>query len=816
MLGNYLKIAQRNLVRHKAFSFINILGLTIGLTCCFLIMVFVRHETSYDTFHAKHDRIYRLNYMPKFAGYSIYIGLTPAVASPLLPDYFSDIEKSARVYRSNATIEVKNAQSPRPVKFDEDHFFFADSSLIDIFSFQFIEGDPKTALKQAYSLVITDEIARKYFGNAPALGKTVTYEGKHPLTVTGVVKAFPDNSHIRIDLLSDYQTMFATESELVRSNLPQNWVITHSATYVLLRPGKTAEAVNARLPKFLATHADPQIAKDIEYRLQPLTDIHLNADVESNPEPTGSMTYVYVFLGIGIMTLLIACINFINLSTARSLQRAREVGIRKTLGSEKGQIVLQFLGESLLLSGIALVFAVMLITLLFPVLNALTNKNLTWEYLLANPALLIVFALVAIVAGLISGSYPAFFVARFQPIATLKGSFVSGKAKGGAVRQVLLGFQFIASIVLIIGAMVAFRQLRFLMEQPMGFNKDFIITADIRNDKITNVFAARNDSAYLRLKTFREALAQHPGVEAVTFATQRMGTGAVRRNVVPEGKTQEANLFIGTIGIDFNFVKTYGLQLAAGRELSEQYSTDKSAGFLINETGVKMLGWKSNAEALNKNINLEGKQGRIVGILKDFHGQSLQNPIEGMVFHIEQPLFTQVSMKLSTAGVDKTLAFIGREWDKYFPEKGFDYQFLDQSIADAYAGEQRLSKLITYFAGLAVLISCLGLYGLVSIVTQQRTKEIGIRKVLGASVRSIVQLLSRDFVVLVGISLVIASPLAWYAMDKWLENFAFKTNIAWWIFGLAGIVTVAVTLLTVSFQSIKAALTNPVKSLKTD
>lgn len=816
MIKNYFKIALRNLQRHKGFSLINVLGLTIGLTCCFLIMVFVRHELSYDTFHSKYDRIYRLNYMPKFAGYSIYIGLTPTVASPLLPDYFSEVERSARVYRSNATIEVPGSNSPGPVKFDEDHFFFADSTLTDIFSFEFLEGSPETALRHTYSLVITDRIARKYFGNAQALGKTVIYEGKHPMKITGVVKEFPDNSHIRIDLLSDYKTMFATESELVRRNLPQNWVITHSATYVLLRPGASTQSVNARMPQFLKTHADAQIARDIEYQLQPLRDIHLNPEVEGNPEPTGSMTYVYVFSGIGILTLLIACINFINLSTARSLQRAREVGIRKTLGSEKGQIVAQFLGESLLLSGIALFFSVILIAMLFPVLNMLTNKQLTWAYLFQTPGLLVAFVAVAIVVGLVSGSYPAFFVARFQPIVMLKGSFVSGKAGGGSLRQALLGFQFIASIVLIIGAMVVFRQLRFLMEQPVGFHKDYIITADIRNEKITNVFATSSDSSYLRLKTFRGTLLQNPSVREVTFATQRMGAGTVQRNVVPEGKTAAANLFVGAMGVDFNFVKTYGLKLAAGRDLSESYSTDKAAGFLINETGAKQLGWKSAAEALNKGINLEGKQGRIVGVLKDFHTQSLQNPIESVLFHIDQNLFTQMSVKLSPDGLDQTLASIGREWDKFFPEKGFDYQFLDQSIADSYANEQRLSKLTGYFAALAILISCLGLYGLVSIATQQRTKEIGIRKVLGASVRSIVKLLSKDFLILVTVSLLIASPMAWYAMNKWLSNFAFKTDVAWWIFGLAGLVTIGITLLTVSFQSIRAALTNPVKSLKTE
>jgi putative ABC transport system permease protein len=817
MIKNYLKIAYRNLLQHKVFSLINILGLTIGLTCCFLIMVFVRHELSYDTFHEKYDRIYRLNYMPKFAGLERFIGLTPAAASPLLPGFFSEIEKSARVYRCNATIEVPSSGAQgRPAKHDEERFFFADSTLLDIFSFQFLSGDHRTALDEKYSVVITDKIAEKYFGAENALGKTLIYEGKHPLKVTGIVKEFPDNSHIRFDLLSDYPTMYATEGELVRTNIPQNWVITHSATYVLLWPGKSMQTVNARLPKFLEAYGHRDLIKDIVYRLQPLSDIHLNAEVDGNPEPTGSMTYLYVFLGIGVMTLMIAGINFVNLSTARSLKRAREVGIRKTLGSANAQIIAQFLGESMLISAIAFLFSLVLIVLFLPLLNSLTNKQLSLAYLFNNPGLLLIFVAVAVFAGLLSGLYPAFFVAGYQPITTLKGSFVVGKAKGGAIRQMLLGFQFVASIMLIVGAMVAYRQLHFLMERPMGFEKDHIITANIRNEKITNVFATRSDSAYFRLKTFRELLLTDPNVKAVTFSTQRMGDGAVQRNVIPQGLTSEDNLFIGTVGVDFNFAQTYGLKLVAGRDFSESHSTDKTEGFLINETGVKQLGWKSAADAVGMALNLEGKQGKIVGVLKDFHNQSLQNPIQGMLLTIEQPLFTQVTIKLAPQNMDKTLSFVGKQWDKFFPEKGFSYAFLDQSIADSYASEQRLSKLIGYFAGLAILICCLGLYGLVSIVTQQRAKEIGIRKVLGATVASIVQLLSRDFVVLVMVSLIIAAPLSWYLMDKWLEDFAFKTEIAWWIYALAGIVALAVTLITVSFQSIKAALMNPVKSLRSE
>lgn len=814
MLKNYLKIAYRNLLRQKSFSLINIIGLTVGLTCCFLILLFVRHELSYDNFQQKADRIYRLTYLPKFANIDRPLALTPPPAGPLMASTFSEIEKTARIYQSSATIALSKTGQDAPAKYDEERFFFADSTLLDMFTFRFLQGDARTALKDKYTVVITDEIATKYFGNQNPMGQTLLYEGKHPLRVTGVVEKFPDNSHIHLDLLSSYETMFATESESARQNLPQNWVITHSSTYVLLRPGRSAATVNARFPKFLLDHAHKDLAKDIVYELQPLRDIHLNPGVEGGYEPTGSMTYIYVFIGIALMTLLIACINFVNLSTARSLKRAKEVGIRKVMGSQKGQLVAQFLGESLLLSLIALTFSLVLIGVLIPVLNNLTGKHLTVSYVLSEGWLLLAFVGIALFTGLLSGSYPAFFVSRFQPIATLKGSFMSGKAKGGAVRQLLLGVQFVASIALIIGTLVAFRQLQFLMDQPMGFQKELIITANIRNEKITNVFTAPTDSSYQRLKTFREILLRNPNVRQVTLATQRMGFGAVQRNVVREGRTQEP-LFIGTVGVDFNFADVYGLKFVAGRDFSESYQTDKMSAFIANESGVKMLGWKPS-EAIGKSINLEGKQGKIIGVMKDFHNRSLQAPIQPMLLTIDQPLLRIFSIKMNSENKAETLKAIQQEWDRYFPEKSFAYEFLDQSIAQLYEREQRLSQLIGYFAGLAVLISCLGLYGLIALVTQQKIKEIGIRKVLGASVGSIVGLLSRDFVILVVVALVIASPLAWWAMTKWLAEFAYKIDIEWWMFALAGVLVVSVTLLTVSFQSIKAALMNPVKSLRSE
>ncbi|GAB3175608.1 ABC transporter permease [Telluribacter humicola] len=816
MLTNYFKIAWRNLWGQKVFSFINIIGLTVGLTCCFLIGLFVRHELSYDKFQERFDRIYRVTYLPRFAGLEQPLALTPPPVSPLLAETFSEVETSARMFRSPATVEVKGLNNKVAAKYDEEQLFFTDPAILDIFSFEFVKGNPKEALRDKFSIVLTEKTAQRYFGDKNPMGQTLTYEGKYPMKVAGIVKDFPDNSHIHPELLANYETMYATESERARENLPFNWVISHSFTYVLLRPGRSPEQVNGRFPAFIKAHADAQVADGIDYMLEPMKDFYLRTKADNTPEPVGSMSRIYVFLGIAGLTLLIACINFINLSTARSLKRAKEVGIRKVLGSLKQQLVMQFLGESLLLSALALVLSLALIGILLPLLNQLTDKQLTMQYFLNDGLLVLLFFGVALGAGLLSGIYPAFVVSDFKPVTTLKGNFLSGKARGGVLRQVLLGVQFVTSVALIIGTLVMWQQLDFLQNQPLGFNKDFIITANIRNPKITNVFATASDSSYQRLSTFRENLLRNPQVEAVTLSSQPLGNGSVRRNVVPEGRTAEDNLFVSVLAVDYNFADTYGLQLVAGRDFSEQYGTDKTEGYLINETAVKEFGWPSPEAAVGKTLNVEGRAGRVVGVLKDFHNQSLYGPITSFVMSIVQPQLTLVSMKLRPNQVETTLKQVQAEWDKYFPEKSFDYEFVDQNLAQIYDREQRRSTLISYFAGLAILISCLGLYGLISLVTQQKTREIGIRKVLGASVSSVVLMLSKDFVLLVLIAMVIASPIAWYFMDKWLAEFTYKIDMEWWMFVAAGLLVTVIALLTVSFQSVKAALMNPVKSLKTE
>jgi putative ABC transport system permease protein len=817
MYKSYFLVALRNLRRNKAFSAINILGLALGMTCCFLILLFVRQEFSYDHFQQKFDRIYRVTYNPAFAGTSKSLPFLSTAVSPLLKSNFPEIEESARLFQKTATIERDNK------KFEESRFFFVDSTLPDIFTFKFLEGNPKTALTNTFSVVLSEKTAFKYFGHSPALGKNILLDGKYPLLVSGVVADFPDNSHIHLDLMTNYETMFATLPQEGRENLPGNWVISHSLTYVLLKPFQDPEKVNAGFPSFLLAYAPKEFAKSIKYRLQPMKDIRLHSDLEAEVEPVGSITFVYIFLGIAVITLLIAGINFVNLATARSLRRAREAGMRKVLGAEKRQLIGQFLGESLLLSFLAFIVALTLVALFLPVFNGLTQKNFNLRGILGDGPLLVVFTLIFVLAGLLAGLYPAFLMSGFKPAVVLKGDFAGGKARGGFVRQALLIFQFSASVALMIGTLVVFRQLQFLQTRDLGFQKDHVVIIPFKSRSLNTLFDQPNDSLYNRLQAFRETILRNPQVEAVTLSDTRPGQdGANRRGIMPEGFTVSDKIFAMDMKVDYNFIPTYGMKLVAGRNFSTLYGSDITQGFIVNETAVKRYHWGSPEEAIGKRMALVGrrskitKEGTIIGVVKDFHAESLFQPIDVLVMDIDFRTLTTFSVKIHPENAPQTIAFLEKNWNAYFPEKDFVYDYLDQGINDQYENEQRLGKIIGYFAGLAVLISCLGLFGLIALAAQQRTREIGIRKVLGSSAARIVVLLSKDFLKLVVVSIVIASPVAWWVMDKWLADFAYRTPISWLLFLVAGIMAILIAMITISFQSLKAAFANPIRSLRSE
>jgi putative ABC transport system permease protein len=810
MLKNYLKIALRNLWQHKSYSFINVTGLAAGMACCLLILLFVRDELAYDRFHVEADRIYQLTYGLQEGS----TARTPPPIAPLMKANFPEVEAVARVYGRSASIGVDRAGGARE-QFEEERFYFADSTLTQIFTFNFLRGDARTALREPFTVLITEPIAQKYFRGTDPIGKTLLFAGKHPLRVTGVVKPFPPQSHLHFDFLANYETMFATELPEVGENLPRNWIITHSYTYVLLHPGKSPAGVDRQFPEFLKKFGNPVFRSQQTFTLTPLTDLHLRSDITNQPEPTSSTTYLYIFSAVAFVTLLIACINFVNLSTARSLKRAREVGMRKVLGAEKRQLVGQFLGESLLVSLMALVLSVLLMFLFLPEVNRLTQKSLSMAGLttgLMPLGLVGVFLLV----GLLAGLYPAFFVTGFRPVLTLKGLAAGNLGRGVLLRKGLVVVQFTVTIVLVTGSLIAWNQWHYMRSLPLGFQKDHVVMVPLFSENFNSIFGGIDSTLRRRTNTFEEILLTNPNVEATTLSSLVPGAGSIRRGTIPEGFTQEDNLFVSSITVDYDFIPTYKIKLLAGRDFGKQYGTDHLEAFIINEKAVQDFGWKTPEAAIGKGFEREGKKGRVVGVVENFHFESLRDTVNALVLDVWPPMFTVFSVRIANHNVPATIDYVRETWEKVFPEKVFDYSFLDNDLDEQYQSEERLGRLIRNFAGLAILISCLGLYGLILFTVEQKVKEIGIRKVLGASVGSIVALLSKDFLKLVGIAFLLAAPLAWYGARQWLADFATRAEVSWWIFAGAGLLAALIALLTISFQSIKAALANPVKSLRSE
>ncbi len=813
MLKNYLTVALRNIRKHKLLSFINIAGLTAGMTCCFLIMLFVRHELSYDSFHENADRIYRIKYTPKFVAAGMKYARIPPPVAPLLPEYFPEIETSARLYQRSASITVEGDEEADRRHYEENRFYFADSTLFNIFTFGFKQGSPGNALSEPFSVVITESIAEKYFGTTDALGRMIVFAGHFPFRVSGVFEDFPMTAHMRPELLASYESMFATENEFARTNLPQNWVISHSFTYVLLHRAHSAAAVDGKMQGFLDAHAHPQFKNHIEFTLEPLRAIHLRTETIMNPEPTGNIRYIYIFSAIAFITLLIACFNFVNLSTARSLKRAKEVGMRKVLGANRGKVVTQFLGESLILGFIAFACSLALIELLLPLLNTLTNRSIDFSYT-GNASLLAVYLSVFLATGILAGAYPAIFISSFQPITALRGRTEKNVPGAPGIRKVLIVAQFVATIALIAGTMIVYLQLQYWRNQPLGFNKEHVLVIPLFSSNINNAFGGMTPELRDRLRTFENELLANPSIEAMTLASHLPGIGAVIRNIIPEGYTAEDNIFIAGISVDYDFIETFGLELVAGRDFSEDYGSDHQNAFIINETGAMNFGWADPQEALGKSVNREGKSGTIVGVMRDFPYRSLQYPIEGYLLDVAPQIFTTVSIRIDARNVPGTINYIEEMWTNFFPEKVFEYRFLDEQIDEAYNQEERLAMIVGNFSLLAIVISILGLYGLIRLAAEQRTKEIGIRKVLGASVAHVVYILTKEFTLLIVVAFFIAVPIIYGVMNSWLADFAYRIPLSAGIFLTAGFFALFVALATVSIQAVKSARINPAESVK--
>ena len=793
MVKNYFKIALRNLWKNKVFSFLNIMGLTVGMTACFLIFLYVKFELSYDSFNSKADRIYRVVSDIKTPTEVLHASGPAWAVAPNAKDEFPEIESFVRI--SNDNVLIKKGD----IKFQEEHAAWADSALFNVFDFKLLKGNPKTALKEPFSVVFSETAAKKYFGNTDPMGQTLLITGdKLPAKVTGIMKDIPENSQIKADVFLSMTTI----TQKFNQSLDSQWGNYGASAYLLLKPGTNAKALEKKFPAFLERRDGAEMKKIQMYPtlfLEPLKDVYLYSTRDDSK--TGHITNVYIFSIIAIFILLIACFNFINLTTARSAERAKEVGIRKVVGAGKKQLAAQFLGESVVVCLLAFVFTFFLSWLLLPLFNHLAGKTISssifehWNYLA-----LLFFASIGI--GLLAGIYPALVLSSFKPIVVLKGRFATG-TRGIILRKALVIAQFTISIALVIATIVVYNQLNYMRNQDLGFSKDQTMVIDTNGDPAK--------------KAFEQAVKELPEVKSVAMSGSVPGgnnPGAYSEIENKKGDMQIANLDLYFVG--FNFINQYKIKMVAGRAFSRDFATDTTQAMVLNEAAVKLFGYTSPEQAIGKRFKQWGREGKIIGVAKDFHFKSLQEEIKPLSMRIEPDASNLISINVAATNLPKTIAAIENKWKSLIPDRPFSYYFLDEFFNRQYRSEQRFGNLFLNFAILAIFISCLGLLGLASYSTIQRTKEIGIRKVMGATVSSIVNLLSIDFLKLVFISFVIAAPVAWYFMHQWLKDFAYRVNINWWIFLVAGVTAMLIALFTISFQAIKAAWSNPVKSLRSE
>ena len=810
MFRNYLKIAFRNLWKNKTFSFINIAGLAIGLSCFLLIALYVLDELSFDKFNAHADSTYRINSDIRFGGADLHMPVTSDMMGQLLKKDYPQVEQYTRIYAFNGDKLVRKGND----YIDEERVAHADSTFFDVFTFPALEGDIRTALNEPNTVVITESMAKKYFNSVDALGKNIEIkDAKNPLyKVTAVIKDMPENSHFHFDFLFSMK------------NVDYNWgqLTSHNFyTYIRLKKGTDPKAFEKNFDQFIDRYVLPEAKQfmninsmdefkkagnSLVYSLIPVTQIHLHSNRQFELNPGGNVQYVYIFSAVALFILIIACINFMNLTTARSANRAREVGIRKVLGTEKGQLIKQFLFESTTMVILALLIAIPAVWLVLPLFNDMSAKQMTATSLFSPYIFPLLIALPFIV-GLLAGSYPAFFLSAFRPIEVLKGKLKLG-AKSGGLRSVLVVFQFATSIILIIGTIVVYRQLHYIQTRNLGFNKDQVLVVFGVNALNNNMVPFKND------------VLQLPGVSSGTLSGYLPVSNSFRSDNTwsTEAVMTTKNGFdMQNWQIDYDYIKTLGMQIIKGRNFSKEFGSDSSA-IIINETTAKIIGFKDPiGKQLFRAVDQQGHVGAytIIGVVRNFNFETLHHDVGPLAFQLS-PGNGFASFKVGTANISQLIAQIRSRWKSIALGMPFRYRFLDDSFNEMYRNEQRVGKIALVFSALAIFIACLGLFGLATFIAEQRTKEIGIRKVLGASVQGIVQMLSKDFMKLVAISFVIAAPAAWYFMNKWLQDFAYRVTMSWWIFVVAGSAALLIALLTVSFQALKAAVTNPVKSLRTE
>ncbi len=790
MIKSYLKIAFRQFLRQKGYTIINMFGLSVGLACCLVVFLYVSDEAGFDNYHKDPDRIYRIAVRSESPQLISESATVSAPVAQVLREHFPQVEKVAQAFPVNGGLVERGE-----IKYYEETRIFVDPEIFDILTIPFLSGDAGTALGRPYTMVLSDRMAKKYFGRADPLGQTLTLNSRD-YEITGVVADPPLNTHFKYDCFVSMKTL--------EGRYPfDRWFLANFFVYVKLHPHVSSADLTDSLGKIAAVYAPSDLmnpGENYAYFLQPVRGIHLHSHLRNELEPSMKPVYLYIFSAIGFFVLLIACMNFINLSTARSSKRAKEVGMRKVIGASRNQLVRQFFGESLVLIALALISALILVSGILPFVNTLTGKSFTEQHLL-QPSILIFLLLLVIFVCLAASTYPALFLSAFQPAKALKTSMLTG-FRGASLRKVLVVSQFAISTVLIAGTLIVYSQLNYMKNQYLGFDKEQKLIIPVRGMlSITDNYEA-----------VKASFQQHPSVSGAAVSNRVIGQklGRWDTELADQGETVSRVLNYMYVGPDF--LKAYAIPLLSGRSFSREISTDSGGAYILNRSGAAEFGW-SPEEALGKRLE-SVVAGEVVGVVEDFHTQGLQNPIEPLALFFEPSNFERITLNITTENLAETLAFIQNQWNTLFPGYPFEYYFLDTYFERQYQSEARIGRMFTVFTVLGVFIACLGLFGLASFTAEQKTKEIGVRKVLGAKVSEIVLLFSKEIVKWVLLANVVAWPVAYFVMTMWLENFAYRIKVSLSILLVSTAWALGIALLTVSYQSIKAACADPVNSLK--
>ncbi|MEM1136974.1 MAG: ABC transporter permease, partial [Bacteroidota bacterium] len=812
MIKNYLIIAFRNLLKHKFYSFINIAGLSVGITCCILILLYVKDELSYDTYNEKAPQIYRAIARGMFGGNEFNAPEMPSPFAEAIVNDYPEVLQATRIRRRGSFLVRYDTPSGEIKSFKEEEIAYIDSNFFNVFTIPLLKGEPEKVLKAPNTVVINRKTAKKYFGEENPIGKTLKINGNTDYTVSGLIEKVPDNSHFDFDMFFSMETLDESKN--------QEWMSFNFYTYLVLQEGASPKELISKFPSMIEKYIGPEIEKftgaslkefmesgnSVNFLLQPLLDIHLKSDLQGELAPNNDIMYIYIFSAVALLILIIACINFMNLSTARSANRAKEVGVRKVMGSYRKQIIWQFLIESVLISTIAFVIASIAVPILLSYFNEIAGKNITINYL--EQTYLLAYLLIgAIVVGLFAGSYPAFFLSAFSPAQVLKGKLRTG-AKSSLLRSILVVIQFATSIILIVGTIVVFNQLSYIQSKNLGYDKEQVLILE-------NTYVLGREN----VQSLKNEILQHSAVSSATITADIPVNGANNNTAYFPGNNPKSDqtTVVAQFNVDFDFIKTMGMVITNGRDFNIENAADSNS-VVVNEATVKHFGWENPiGEQIGTFTSSEGdiEVFNVIGVTKNFHFESLRQNIKPLVLQIGR-WQNKIAIRFQAGQTKNVINDIEEKWKNLAPGQPFNYTFLNESFAENYEEEQKAGKLFSIFSGLAIFIACLGLFGLASFTAAQRTKEIGVRKVLGATTGSIILLLSKEFGKLLLIAFILASPLAWYIMYLWLQDFAYKTNISITTFLWAGGISFTIAWFTMSYQSLKAALTKPVNSLRAE